>query len=52
MIEISYLNYESTFELIYFGLVAEMLSDGLTQQFSTWWEGRAKLGELRCMQYT
>lgn len=31
MIEISYLNYESIFELIYFGLVAEMLSDGLTQ---------------------
>lgn len=31
MIENSYLNHESIFELIYFGFVAEMLSDGLTQ---------------------
>lgn len=29
-----------------------MLSQGLKQWWSTWWEGRANPGELRCMQCT
>jgi len=28
----------------------EMLSQGLKQQLSTWWEGRTSPGKLRCMQ--
>ena len=31
-------------------VVAEMWSHGLKQWLSTWWEGRASPGELRCMQ--
>ena len=30
--------------------VVDMLSHGLKQWLSTWWEGRANPGELRCMQ--
>ena len=32
--------------------VLEMLSHGLKQWWSTWWEGRANPGELSCMQCT
>ena len=32
--------------------VMAMLSHGLKQWLSTWWEGRANPGELRCMQCT
>ena len=32
--------------------VAEVPSHGLKQWLSTWWEGRANPGELRCMQCT
>ena len=35
-----------------FVAVAEMLSRGMKQWLSTWWEGRAKPGELRCMRCT
>lgn len=31
-------------------VVVEMLRQGLKQWWSTWWEGRASPGELRCMQ--
>ena len=32
--------------------VVKMLSHGLSQWLSTWWEGRANPIELRCLQYT
>ena len=32
--------------------VAEILSQGLKQSLSTWWEGRANPVELKCMQCT
>jgi len=33
-------------------LQMEMVRHGLKQWLSTWWEGRANPGELRCMQCT
>ena len=37
---------------LYIIVVAEMLSHGLKQWWSTWWEGRANPWVLRCMQCT
>jgi len=40
------------FLFFFFELIAELLSHGLKQWLSTWWQGRAKPGELRYMQCT
>ena len=37
-------------QFCWFSYVVEMLSHGLKQWLSTWWEGGADPGELRCMQ--